>query len=39
MLERNHDILNRDIDDLRDKQFLGVVELIDDPRKECRARV
>jgi hypothetical protein len=27
------------MDDLRDKQFLGVVELIDDPRKEGRARV
>ena len=39
MLDRNHDISNRDIDDLRDKQFLGVVELIDDPRKEGRARV
>jgi hypothetical protein len=39
MVERNHDISNRDIDDLRDKQFLGVVELIDDPRKEGRARV
>lgn len=39
MLDRNHDIANRDIDDLRDKQFLGVVELIDDPRKEGRARV
>ena len=39
MLDRNHDISNRDVDDLRDKQFLGVVELIDDPRKEGRARV
>jgi hypothetical protein len=39
MLDRNHDISNRDLDDLRDKQFLGVVELIDDPRKEGRARV
>lgn len=39
MLDRNHDISNRDMDDLRDKQFLGVVELIDDPRKEGRARV
>lgn len=37
--ERNHDISNRDITDLLDKQFLGVVELIDDPRKEGRARV
>ena len=39
MLDRNHDISNRDINDLLDKQFLGVVELIDDPRKEGRARV
>ena len=39
MLDKNHDISNRDMDDLRDKQFLGVVELIDDPRKEGRARV
>jgi hypothetical protein len=39
MLDRNHDISNRDIDDLRDKQFLGVVQLIDDPRKEGRARI
>lgn len=39
MLDRNHDISNRDMDDLRDKQFLGVVELIDDPRKEGRARI
>lgn len=39
MLDRNHDISNRDMADLRDKQFLGVVELIDDPRKEGRARV
>jgi hypothetical protein len=39
MLDKNHDISNRDLDDLRDKQFLGVVELIDDPRKEGRARV
>ena len=39
MIDKNHDISSRDIDDLRDKQFLGVVELIDDPRKEGRARV
>jgi len=39
MFDKNHDISNRDIDDLRDKQFLGVVESIDDPRKEGRARV
>jgi hypothetical protein len=39
MLDKNHDISNRDINDLLDKQFLGVVELIDDPRKEGRARV
>jgi hypothetical protein len=39
MLDTNHDISNRDLADLRDKQFLGVVELIDDPRKEGRARV
>jgi hypothetical protein len=39
MLDKNHDIVNRDIADLRDKQFLGVVELVDDPRKEGRARV
>lgn len=37
--ERNHDISNRDVNDLLDKQFLGVVMLIDDPRKEGRARV
>ncbi|CAB4175552.1 hypothetical protein UFOVP1247_214 [uncultured Caudovirales phage] len=37
--DRNHDIANRDINDLIDKQFLGVIELIDDPRKEGRARV
>ena len=35
----NHDISNRDINDLLDKQFLGVVEAIDDPRKEGRARI
>lgn len=39
LTERNHDISNRDINDLLDKQFLGVVESIDDPRKEGRARV
>jgi hypothetical protein len=39
MHERNHDISNRDVNDLLDKQFLGVVMLIDDPRKEGRARV
>lgn len=39
MLDRNHEISNRDIDDLRDKQFLGIIEAIDDPRKEGRARV
>lgn len=37
--EKDHDISNRDINDLVDKQFLGVVEKIDDPRKEGRARV
>jgi hypothetical protein len=37
--ERNHDISNRDINDLVDKQFLGVVVAVDDPRKEGRARV
>lgn len=37
--ERNHDISNRDINDLIDKQFIGVIESIDDPRKEGRARV
>jgi hypothetical protein len=35
----NHDIANRDFEDLVDKQFLGVIEAIDDPRKEGRARV
>jgi hypothetical protein len=37
--DKNHDISNRDIIDLLDKQFLGVVEAIDDPRKEGRARI
>jgi hypothetical protein len=35
----NHDISNRDFEDLLDKQFLGIIEAIDDPRKEGRARV
>jgi hypothetical protein len=34
----NHDI-NRREEDLVDKQFLGVVEDPNDPRKEGRARV
>lgn len=37
--DRNHDISNRDINDLIDKQFLGVIEDINDPRREGRARV
>lgn len=35
----NHDIEKRDFNDLLDKQFLGVIVKIDDPRKEGRARV
>jgi hypothetical protein len=35
----NHDITNRDFEDLLDKQFLGVIVAVDDPRKEGRARV
>lgn len=38
MNERNHDIDRRN-EDLVDKQFLGVVEDANDPRKEGRARV
>jgi hypothetical protein len=34
-----HDIAGRDISDFLDKQFLGVIEDILDPRKEGRARV
>jgi hypothetical protein len=34
-----HDIASRDINDFLDKQFLGVVEDITDPRKEGRARI
>lgn len=39
MFDRNHDISNRDIKDLVDKQFLGSIVAIDDPRKEGRAKV
>lgn len=38
MEERNHDINRREID-LLDKQFLGIVEDPNDPRKEGRARI
>ena len=38
-MSRNHDITARDFQDLLDKQFLGIVVDIDDPRKEGRARV
>lgn len=38
-MNRHSDIEKRDFEDLLNKQFLGVVELIDDPRKEGRARV
>lgn len=34
-----HDITGRDVNDFLDKQFLGVIEDIVDPRKEGRARV
>jgi hypothetical protein len=34
-----HDIAGRDINDFLDKQFLGVVETVDDPRKEGRAKI
>lgn len=38
-MSRNHDITARDFEDLLDKQFLGIVVDIDDPRKEGRAKV
>lgn len=38
-MSRNHDIQSRDFDDLLDKQFIGIVVDIDDPRKEGRAKV
>lgn len=38
-MSRNHDISARDFQDLLDKQFLGIVVDIDDPKKEGRARV
>jgi len=38
-MSRNHDITARDFQDLLDKQFLGIVVDIDDPKKEGRARV
>lgn len=34
-----HDIAGRDISDFLDKQFLGVIEDVLDPRKEGRARI
>jgi hypothetical protein len=36
---KNHDIDNRDFADLLEKQFMGEIVDIDDPRKEGRARV
>jgi hypothetical protein len=38
-MSRNHDINSRDFEDLLDKQFLGIIVDIDDPRKEGRAKV
>jgi hypothetical protein len=38
-MSRNHDISARDFQDLLDKQFLGIVVDIEDPKKEGRARV
>ena len=38
-MSRNHDITARDFDDLLDKQFLGIIVDIEDPRKEGRAKV
>lgn len=38
-MSRNHDITSRDFEDLLDKQFLGIIVDINDPRKEGRARV
>jgi hypothetical protein len=38
-MSRNHDINSRDFEDLLEKQFLGIVVDIDDPRKEGRAKV
>lgn len=38
-MSRNHDIAARDFQDLLDKQFLGIIVDINDPRKEGRARV
>ena len=35
----NHDIANRDFTDFLEKEFIGKVEAIDDPRKEGRARI
>lgn len=37
-MESNHDI-NRRASDLIDKQFLGIVEDPNDPRKEGRAKI
>jgi hypothetical protein len=38
-MSRNHDISARDFQDLLDKQFLGIVVDIEDPKKEGRAKV
>lgn len=36
---KGHDIAGRDINDFLDKQFLGVIEDVLDPRKEGRAKI
>jgi len=38
-MSRDHDVNARDFEDLLDKQFLGIIVDVNDPRKEGRAKV